>query len=258
MGTSIERELNEAERARLPVAREEMTQVGTRGCATKFTYFVAFDGTNNNPANLPLSGSPYPTNISHLKSQADEAAEHNPNIRPRYFAGVGTGGDQGHGVNAAVYPSPAIEAAAQKAYAEFSDAAFRYLKTQPGATPADIGTAVAGLSRGCATAIRFAQTVHEQGLKGPDGEVLIAKGQLPVTAMALIDPVDRFVTQPMDIPPNVQGQVLSVIAEHENRADFRAMYLARDPRVSEVRPPGNHVGNGGGYEPHGTAAALKN
>ena len=74
--------------------------------------------------------------------------------------------------------------------------------------------------------------------------------------MALIDPVARFVEGPMHIPPNVRGQVLTVMAEHENRSDFRPLYYGDDPRVTTVSHPGNHVGVGGGYDRHGTAANV--
>ena len=81
-------------------------------------------------------------------------------------------------------------------------------------------------------------------------------GSIPVTGMALIDPVARFVEGPMHIPPNVHGQVLTVMAEHENRSDFRPLYYGDDPRVTTVRHPGNHVGVGGGYDRHATAANV--
>jgi len=123
-------------------------------------------------------------------------------------------------------------------------------------SPADLGVAVAGFSRSGASAIRFAQLVNERGLVDPGGEVIALPGSIPVTAMALIDPVARFVNKPMDIPPNVQGPVLSVIAQHESRTDFRPLYYFHDPRVSHVEHPGNHVGTGGGYDPHGTAASV--
>src|SRR5690606_21323275 len=124
------------------------------------------------------------------------------------------------------------------------------------ATVADLGAAVTGFSRGGASAIRFAQLLSERGLLAPDGQVLAPPGAIPVTAMALIDPVARFVDAPMHIPPNVQGQVLSVIAEHEHRTDFRPLYHADDPRVTHVEHPGNHVGLGGGYDRQGTAANV--
>ena len=126
----------------------------------------------------------------------------------------------------------------------------------PGATTADIGAAAVGFSRGCPAAIRFAQLVNEKGLTDPSGQEIIPPDKVPVTGLALIDPVDRFVKQPMNIPPNVQGSVLSVVAEHEHRPDFRAMSYDADPRVTEVRHPGNHVGVGGGYDKHGTAASV--
>ncbi|WP_168708599.1 hypothetical protein [Hydrogenophaga sp. PAMC20947] len=158
-------------------------------------------------------------------------------------------------MNAAFLPSSAINAAAEEAYADFRRAALEHLDT-PGATPADIGAATTGFSRGCATAIRFAQLVNERGLVGPDGAVIAPPGSVPITGMALIDPVARFVEGPMHIPPNVRGQVLTVMAEHENRTDFRPLYYGDDPRVTTVRHPGNHVGVGGGYDRHGTAANV--
>lgn len=255
MGTVVVRELTAGERARMPLARQEMEVAGAQGCATRFIFFAAFDGTNNDEGNLKLSGDPYPTNISHLRAQAREAAENHEGLRSRYYPGVGTGGDQGGLVQAAVLPTNAINAAAEKAYAEFRRAALEHLG-RPGASVADLGAAVTGFSRGGASAIRFAQLLSERGLVAPDGQVLAPPGGIPVTAMALIDPVARFVDVPMHIPPNVQGQVLSVIAEHEHRTDFRPLYHADDPRVTHVEHPGNHVGLGGGYDRQGTAANV--
>lgn len=258
MGTSFDRELTEGERARMPVARQEMLSIGSQGCATKFTYLAAFDGTNNDRDHRELADVDEVTNIAKLASQAEASSKNTPDLTVGYFKGVGTGGDQGGIVNAGVAPSQAIEAAAQSAYLKFRNEALDYLERNKafGATPADIGAAAVGFSRGSAAAIRFAQLVNEKGLTGPDGEVIIPPGKVPVTGLALIDPVARFVDQPMDIPPNVQGQVLSVIADHETRADFRPLHYGNDPRVTEVHHPGNHVGVGGGYDRHGTAANV--
>lgn len=256
MGKSVVRELNEAELARMPQARHEMAAAGGQGGTTKYTFLAAFDGTNNDRGNTKLADDPEPTNIGKLAWQAEKGGTKDSVLESGYYPGVGTGGDQGGLVNAGVAPSSAIEAAAQTAYKEFNDSAVAYLKTQPGATAADIGAAAVGFSRGCPAALRFAQLVNERGLTGPGGEVIIPKGQVPITGLALIDPVDRFVKQPMDVPPNVQGQVLSVVAEHEHRSDFRDMSYGADPRVTEVRHPGNHVGVGGGYDKHGTAASV--
>jgi len=253
MGTSVKRPLTESELARMPVARQEMEAAGAQGCATRFTFFAAFDGTRNDEGNLKLSGTDLPTNVSQLRGQARVA--NSRDLESRYYPGVGTGGDQGGTLQAGVLPTRAIEAAAHDAYTDFRRAALEYLD-QPGASPADLGVAVTGFSRGGASAIRFAQLVNERGLVDPAGEVMLPPGSIPVTAMALIDPVARFVNKPMDIPPNVQGPVLSVIAQHESRTDFRPLYYFHDPRVSHVEHPGNHVGTGGGYDPHGTAASV--
>ena len=254
MGTSLVRALMDEERARMPQARLEMETAGAQGCATRFTFFAAFDGTNNDENNLKLAGTPLTTNASQLRMQARTADS--SYLMHGYYPGVGTGGDQGGLINAAVLPTPAIHAAAEKAYGEFRLAALDYLKSHPDATVADLGAAVVGFSRGGAAAIRFAQLVHERGLTDNDGRVIAAPGSVPITAMALIDPVARFVDAPMHIPPNVRGPVLSVIAEHETRTDFRPLYHADDPRVRHVEHPGNHVGTGGGYDAHGTAASV--
>lgn len=254
MGTSVVRELTAEERARMPEARREMERAGAAACATKFTFLAAFDGTNNDENNLKLSGSKLSTNVSQLRTQARVA--NSDALKSGYYPGVGTGGDRGGLVNAAVLPTPAIQATAEKAYGEFRLAALDYLRQNPDATPADIGTATTGFSRGGASAIRFAQLVHERGLTDSDGQVIAPPGSVPITGMALIDPVARFVDAPMHIPPNVRGPVLSVIADHETRTDFRPLYHVDDPRVSLVHHPGNHVGNGGGYDSHGTAASV--
>ena len=164
MGSPELRQLTLDERARLPLVRDEMSAAGVRGQSTPFTFFAAFDGTNNHEGNLKLSGDPETTNASRPGSSrpARQAAE-NPNIEVRYYPGVGTGGDQGGLVNAAFLPSSAVNAAAERAYTDFRRAALDHLDT-PGATIADIGAATTGFSRGCATAIRFAQLVNDRGL----------------------------------------------------------------------------------------------
>jgi hypothetical protein len=104
--------------------------------------------------------------------------------------------------------------------------------------------------------VRFSQLVNERGLTAPDGTVVAAPGSVPVTAMALMDPVATGVQGNMAIPPNVKGQVLVVQAEHENRSWFRPLDYSDDLRVTTVKHPGNHVGVGGGYNRNGTAANV--
>src|SRR3990167_1619729 len=254
MGTSAVRPLNDEEVSRLPEARAAMETAGQAGSSSRFNFFAAFDGTNNDKDNLELSGDPYPTNVGNLDDQAKDAES--ASFRRGYYPGVGTGGDQGNLINAGINPTPAIDAAAGKAYVQFSDAALKYLRTHPDATPTDLGASVTGFSRGCTSAVRFAQLVNERGLVAPDGTVVAKPGSVPITAMALMDPVATGVQGELAVPPNVKGQVLVVQAEQENRSWFRPLDYSDDPRVVTVRHPGNHVGVGGGYDRNGTAANV--
>lgn len=254
MGTSDVRQLNDEEMARLPLARAAMEEAGRAGTSTRFNFFAAFDGTYNDQRNLKLSDDPYPTNVGNLDRQASRSV--NDSFQKAYYPGVGTGGDQGNIVNAGPNPTPAIDAAAEAAYRDFSRTAQTYLKQNPGATPADLGASVTGFSRGCASAVRFSQLVNDRGLVAPDGSVIAKPGTIPITGMALMDPVATGVKGETGIPANVKGQVLVVQAEHENRSWFRPLDYSDDPRVTTVKHPGNHVGIGGGQDLHGTAANV--
>lgn len=254
MGTSTVRTLNDEEMTRLPAARQAMEETSKAGTSSRFNFFAAFDGTNNDKDNLKLSGDPFPTNVANLQKQARDTES--ATFRSGYYPGVGTGGDQGNLVNAGINPTPAIDAAAQKAYGQFVEASRTYLKAQPDATPADLSASVTGFSRGCTSAVRFAQLVNEHGLVAPDGTVVAKPGSVPITAMALMDPVATGVQGELAVPPNVKGQVLVVQAEHENRSWFRPLDYSDDPRVITVRHPGNHVGVGGGYDRNGSAANV--
>ncbi len=155
MGTSLVRALTEEERARMPQARLEMETAGAQGCATRFTFFAAFDGTNNDENNLKLAGTPLSTNVSQLGLQAKTASQADTGLQSRYYPGVGTGGEQGGLLHAAILPAPAIHAAAEKAFVDFRRAALGYMSENPEATPADIGAAVVGFSRGGSAAISW-------------------------------------------------------------------------------------------------------
>ena len=254
MGTSTVRPLTDDELARLPMARAAMEAAGRGNAAGRFNFFAAFDGTRNDKDNLKRSGDPYPTNVGRLFDQAERRKS--ATFAPKYYPGVGTGGDQGELGRAAFWPTPAIDAAAEKAYGDFVEASRRYLNSHPGATPADLSASVTGFSRGCATAVRFAQRLNAQGLVSPDGAVIAPPGSVPVTAMALMDPVATGVQGELGIPPNVRGRVLVVQGQHEHRDLFRPLDYRGDPRVVAVQHPGNHVGVGGGYDRHGTAANV--
>ncbi len=254
MGTSDVRRLSNEEMAQLPQAKAAMDDAGKQGTSTRFNFFAAFDGTNNHKEKRHLAGDPHQTNVGNLFDQAEKSR--GPTFRSSYYPGVGTGGDQGNVVNAGPNPTPAIDAAAEKAYGDFSDAAQTYLQQTPGATPADLGASVTGFSRGCASAVRFAQLVNDRGLVAPDGTVIAPPGSIPITGMALMDPVATGVKGETGIPANVKGQVLVVQAEHESRSWFRPLDYSDDPRVTTVKHPGNHVGVGGGYDRNGTPANV--
>ena len=254
MGTSVAGKLDSQQTAALPNLRDAMAGAGTQGATTAFNFFAAFDGTNNDRNNLALSGDPYPTNIADLQKQAKSMES--DLFRTEYYPGVGTGEDRGGTINAGVAPNAPIQATALNAYEDFRDAAVKYLRENPNATVEDISASVAGFSRGGATAVKFAQLVNERGLVDPEGNVLAPPGSIPITGMALLDPVGRFVDGDLSIPPNVQGQVLVVQAANENRADFRPLDYSGDERVTTVQQAGNHVGIGGGYDQGGTAANV--
>jgi hypothetical protein len=254
MGTSVVGKLDTQQTAALPGLRDAMAGVGSQGATTAFNFFAAFDGTNNDRNHLALSGDPYPTNIGRLATEAESLQ--NDSFKARYYPGVGTGEDRGGTINAGVAPNAPIQATALNAYEDFRDAAVKYLKQNPGSTPEDISASVAGFSRGGATAIKFAQLVNERGLVDAAGNVLAPPGSIPITGMALLDPVGRFVDGDLSIPPNVQGQVLVVQAANENRSDFRPLDFSKDERVTTIEQAGNHVGIGGGYDQGGTAANV--
>lgn len=254
MGTSLVRPLTDEEMAGLPAARAAMEEAGKGGTTSRFNFFAAFDGTNNDQGNLKLSGDPYPTNVGNLDRQANRSVS--DTFKRNYYPGVGTGGDQGNQGHAAFWPTGPINAAAETAYGDFVKASQEYLNIHPGATPADLGASVTGFSRGCAAAVRFAQLVNDRGLVAPDGTVIAPPGSVPITGMALMDPVATGVQGETGIPANVKGQVLVVQAEHEKRSPFRPLDYSEDPRVTTVKHPGNHVGVGGGYDRNGTAANV--
>ncbi|AOW12139.1 hypothetical protein LPB72_14275 [Hydrogenophaga crassostreae] len=110
--------MTDAEVVLMPEARQAMAEVGKAGASTGFNYFAAFDGTNNDKDNLKLSGDPFQTNVANLFDRAGQSDR----FESGYYKGVGTGGDQGNIVNAAANPTPAIDAAAESAYSDFSRA----------------------------------------------------------------------------------------------------------------------------------------
>jgi hypothetical protein len=254
MTTTLERYATPEEMRRLQDAPERADQINICADKKRFVFFAAFDGTDNDKNNVPLSGTPYQTNIGNLYDMAK--VHENDNFKAGYYPGVGTGGEQGNLWNAGLAPTGVLEGTARKALSEFAEVARDYLRATPGATAADLSAVTAGFSRGNATQVMFAQMLDKEGLKLRDGTVVAAPHSVPITGMVMIDPVYTSVKGDLSLPDNVRGEVLALGALDEMRAFFKRADYSLDPRVKLVELPGNHVGLGGGYDLHGSSAAA--
>ena len=157
MGTSIERYLDADEIAQTKKQIDVMARVNQGTAPAKFVFFAAFDGTNNDKDNLKLSGSPYQTNVANLFDQAE--VNKGSSFVPKYYKGVGTGGEDGGKLSAGPSPTEPMLRKAELALQDFANAAHKYLINNPFATPADLSASAVGFSRGAGTAaINWGQT----------------------------------------------------------------------------------------------------
>lgn len=258
MSLTVTATLNARQMQRLATLRQTMigsarkTAVDSR----KFQFFAAFDGTNHDKDNLALSGSPLQTNVANLFAQAQRAKTAGDiAFHAGYYRGVGTGGEMGGPLQAASAPTDAVNAAAEKAYAEFAEAAINYLKSNPDARSSDLGIAAAGFGRGGPTAVRFAQLIYARGIQDPSGRQWMPPHSIMIDALGLIDPVNHLVTSDTGIPLNVKS-ILQVNAEDERRTDLRVQKHMTNSRTTTIWLPGNHEGVGGGVDNNGTAANV--
>lgn len=262
MGTSTTGTLTAAEMQGVLQARNAMAAVGSGTTTTaKFNYMAAFEGTNNDSTNLELSGSKYQTNVANLRDQAQTATSTNQKLRVGYYKGVGTGGDEGGFLEAAIRPTKAINTIAEKAFDSFEQNVLSYyenLTNKDDFKPGDITASIACFSRGCPAGLEFAWMINDRGITKADGTVLAPPGSIKISGgFAMMDPVNSFVDGSRGIPPNVTTPVLVAYATDENRTDFRPMDFSNDPRVTAVWTRGNHCGIGGGYDDlNGTSAAV--
>ncbi|MBL0420468.1 tandem-95 repeat protein [Ramlibacter sp. AW1] len=256
MGTSITRTLTPYEMQQLAAQLAAVRDAAgpPPQASNKPIFFAAFDGTNNDKDNLPLSGSPYPTNVARLYEQAQEARASNPNLRPYYYPGVGTGGENGSLIHAAIVPTAPILATAERAYANFSNWVQEQFLANPNTSPSDLTPVTAAFSRGTGTAFFFLQMVNDRGVTAADGTVLVKPGEVSAYSVSL-DPVNTYVQGVEALPPIVIDN-FAPQAIHETRTEFRGNDVANDLRTHGVWLPGNHVGIGGGYDQNGTAAAV--
>ncbi len=81
-------QLNELQVAQNEQAAQALGSAGSKAIsANQFTYFAAFDGTNNDKDNLALSGDPQQTNAAQLYDQVNATRESNINLGVGYFRG---------------------------------------------------------------------------------------------------------------------------------------------------------------------------
>jgi hypothetical protein len=257
MSTTVAGHLTPEEAQTLRAEIDHLSGYGSGVSSTPFRFLANFDGTNNNKADVPLSGSYYQTNVANIYDQAK--ANESSYFRTGYYSGPGTGGING-GQFSAAFPTNAMHGEADRAYQEFVEQSRDYLNTHPGATYRDISASVTGFSRGAGTAVLFTQRVYERGLQlhNADGSVtqIAPPHSIAINGMALLDPVATNVEGNLALPPNVQGRVLVLTARDEYRSQFRLLDYSQDPRVTIEPIPGNHCGVGGGYDLQGTAAAA--
>ncbi len=215
----------------------------------RFVYFAAFDGSNND---LENQGSDKNTNVAQLWIQFERGiGKTRPNIHGRYFPGPGAKGtlDRSSWESGAV--NEQVRKTAEEAYEDFAARASKWLKKKkPGAS---VTTVLTSFSRGVASAVIFSQMLHERGLVAPDKEVLIAPGQVTVSAGVNFDPVATGVKGNLAFAPSVRN-IVNIRAQDEYRQVFMAVDYSAQSCVRTVPMLGNHCDIGGGYENDGIAA----
>lgn len=238
-------------------AQQQTDAIGSVGqsaiTAGQLVFFAAFDGTNNQRNNLALSGDPQMTNVAQLEIQVATQNLGNDNIRTGYYPGPGTDGTL---FASSWYPPQVTQQVintAHQAYDDFGRQAGDWLAANPGGS---VTAAMTAFSRGNASMVIFAQLLSEKGLIDPrNGAVLIPPGQVPIAAMAFVEPVYSGVTVDMSIPSNVNpNNILEIGALDEFRTLFKLGDYGLDPRV-QLRPLfGNHCDIGGCYNDQGLGA----
>lgn len=206
----------------------------------RFVFFAAFDGTNNDKENL--SQDSLKTNVAVLSELVDMARTDNRNLDSAYYPGPGTA--------AAIAGSAALPSAvtaeaiatAKKAYDDFSQKAAKWLAANPAGS---VTTAVTSFSRGYNAAAVFSQLLYQQGLKAPDGNVLIPPGQVGISAGVIYDPVSTGMSGNLALPG--ASNVTVMAASNEYRYLFKLNDLSGQPGVDVNFLFGNHCDIGGTY-----------
>lgn len=197
----------------------------------QFIFFAAFDGTNNNKANPALSGDPQQTNIGELIDQVNGANDsETSNVGIGYFPGPLQGFlKPSTWSNSAV--TAQIVSIAEDAYREFAVDAAAWL-SKSGNSGKSVSVALAGFSRGCATAAVFSQLLYARGLVTETGTTLIPPGQVSIVAGVLFDPVYTGVNGNLAFSPNARN-IVDITAVNEYRTQFRSVeYSSQSSAIS--------------------------
>src|SRR4051812_47181436 len=213
-----------------------------------FIFFAAFDGTNND---LTTAGPGKNTNVAQLFLQAQAAASTHPGLQANYYPGPGTKGTltRSAWLNDAV--TAQVQAAAENAYQDFARAAAAWLDDHFGGP---VTAVITSFSRGVASAAIFTQLLNARGLiePVPPNGVLIAPGEVKVSAGVLFDPVATGVEVNVAFAPNVRN-VVNIRAQDDYRQLFKAVDYSSQAAVRTIEMIGNHCDIGGGYD-NGIAA----
>jgi hypothetical protein len=220
----------------------------------EFVYFAAFDGTNNDRTNVPLSGAPLQTNVAELFEQVETQRLGNPQLKAAYFAGVGTGAERG-GFNArSSNPTPYLDKTVKTAYRDFAREAMAWRDEHPDAKTHALSVVVTGFSRGAGAAVAFARLLDTRGFT-QHGQTLPEPEKVRVAAMVLLDPVFSGIALDLTLPSSLDGPAVVVRARDEFRYAFPAANYVADSRVQTVEVAGNH-GNIGGLYDNGIGALV--
>ncbi len=227
----------------------DKAQIGTIR-SNQFTYFAAFDGTNN--SYQPSNGDPQNTNVAQLFNQAFLASKTNTNVGVHYEPGPGTEGT----LTASSWLSPQVTKqvviAAEETYNDFNFQAATWIKNNPNldvrANPGDyITTAVTAFSRGVASAAIFSQLVAARGVTDPEtGKVLVPPGEIGVSSGLIFDPVTTGVDGNLAFANS--ENILVLEAGNEYRYLFKSTDYSTQNGVQTLEVLGNHCNIGGCYD----------
>lgn len=221
---------------------------GAVSAANQFVFFAAFDGTNNDLANV---GNVQNTNVAQLFQQVQSVEQATPNLRAKYYPGPGTKGTLTRSTWLDTAVTQQVINTAENAYQDFASASSAWLEAHRGGS---VTAVLTSFSRGVASAAIFTQILYKKGLIDPNSadRALLPPGQVGVSTGVIFDPVATGVTVNLSFARNVSN-IVDIRAQDEYRQLFKAADYSSQPCVATVAMLGNHCDIGGGYD-NGTAA----